>query len=71
MNELDVLHEDSYLEMENYWRKKEIEDEKKSKNDNKETSPAKSSKERRRKHKRKRFEFDTTGLTDKEIEEKK
>ena len=67
MNKLAILTINTYLEMENYWKKQEEYEE------NIPPSPdlSVSKSGKKKKPKRKRFEFDTTGLTEEQIKEKK
>lgn len=71
MNLLSILQLDTYLEMENYWKKQEKEEEKVQEIEQDLRSPVIKPKAGKSKHKRKRFEFDETGLSKDQINDKK
>lgn len=71
MNLLAVLQLDTYLEMENYWRQLDREEEKVQELDKDGKTVDSKSKSLKSRSKRKRFEFDETGLTEKQLHDKK
>ena len=71
MNLLSVLQLDTYLEMENYWKKQEKEEDKVQELDQDSKLSEVKLKSGKSRHKRKRFEFDETGLSKDQIDDKK
>jgi hypothetical protein len=71
MNKLAVLSLNTYLEMENYWKGKQKEEDEKPKQELMDLFSSKHSKSAKKRSKRKRIEFDETGLSNEQIKEKK
>jgi hypothetical protein len=71
MGKLAVLSLNTYLEMEKYWKSKQKEEDDKPKEDQVDLTSSKNSKSSKKRSKRRRIDFDETGLTKEQIQEKK